>query len=117
MNLNGHLKETVRFSKDLEIHQYNFNLMEQLIRKLPKIESGKYIWRGQDKSFVADFLKNFKIYDARGIQGIMPILHIQKYAETIDTKWDIVLYTGASTECQIANLIIPTELRKISTIK
>ncbi|MDY0264238.1 MAG: Z1 domain-containing protein [Sulfurospirillum cavolei] len=112
MNLNGHLKETVRFSKDIEVHQYNFDMIEQLIRKLPKIESGKYIWRDQDKSFVTDFLKNFKIYDARGIQGIMPILHIQKYAETIDTKWDIVLYTGESSECQIANLIIPTELRK-----
>lgn len=117
MNLNGHLKETVRFSKDLKIHEFNFTVIENLIKKLSKIDSGKYIWKDIDRSIVADFLKNFETCDEQGIYGLMPIRHIQKYADTIDTKWDVVLYTGTSLECKIDIINIKTEMRRSNTEK
>ena len=117
MNLNGHLKETVRFSKDLKIHEFNFTVIENLIKKISKIDSGKYIWKDIDRSIVSDFLENFKTWDGQGIYGLMPIRHIQKYADTIDTKWDVVLYTGTSLECKIDIISIKTEMRTSYTEK
>lgn len=117
MNLNGHLKETVRFSKDLKIHEFNFTVIENLIKKISKIDSGKYIWKDIDRSTVSDFLENFKTWDGQGIYGLMPIRHIQKYADTIDTKWDVVLYTGTSLECKIDIISIKTEMRTSYTEK
>lgn len=117
MNLNGHLKETVRFSKDLKIHEFNFTVIENLIKKISKIDSGKYIWKDIDRSMVSDFLENFKTWDGQGIYGLMPIRHIQKYADTIDTKWDVVLYTGTSLECKIDIISIKTEMRTSYTEK
>ena len=117
MNLNGQLKETVRFSKDKELHKFNFNLMEELVKKLPKIDSGKYIWKGIDKSLVSEFLRNFKTFDSQGIQDLMPIRHIEKYSEIVDTLWDVVLYTGTSSECKLHNIRFNTEIRTKYTEK
>lgn len=114
MNLNGHLKETVRFSKDIKIHQKNLIVIKELLSKLPKITNNKYIWSDVNRIVVIDFLKAFITFDSEGIKDLMPIRHIEKYAETINTNWDIVLYSGTSDLINLENGIsIQSELRNV----
>jgi len=119
MNLNGHLKETVRFTKDNEIHKMNFNIVKELIKILPnnKIQHIKksYIWKDIGKNFIADFLNDFETYqtDSIGAKNLMPIKHIQEYVNKIDTDWDIALYNGSDTKVSFSDeIIIYTERRE-----
>ena len=119
MNLNGHLKETVRFNKDNKVHEKNFDVLKNLISSLPfaKLISVKksFLWKNIDKVFIIDFLEKFETYqtDAIGAKNLMPISHIQEYVNTIDTDWDIALYNGSETSLVFDDKIsIYTELRK-----
>jgi len=119
MNLNGHLKETVRFTKDNEVHKKNFEVMKELVEILPidtlKIVKKSFLWKNIDKSIIDNFLKNFKTYqtDSIGARNLMPIKHIQEYVNKIDTKWDVVLYNGSEMEVNFNDKItIYTELRQ-----
>jgi hypothetical protein len=119
MNLNGHLKETVRFSKDNNIHTNNFVVIEKLFNTLPveKVMQKKknFLWQNIDKTFIIDFLNDFETYqtDSIGANNLMPIKHIQEYANKIDTKWNIALYNGSGKEVMFNNNVkINTELRE-----
>ncbi|HIP12512.1 MAG TPA: endonuclease [Arcobacter sp.] len=119
MNLNGHLKETVRFNKDNKVHEKNFGVLKNLILSLPfvKLTSVKksFLWKDIDKVFIIDFLEKFETYqtDSIGAKNLMPISHIQEYVNTIDTHWDIALYSGSETSLIFNDKIsIYTELRK-----
>ena len=119
MNLNGHLKETVRFSQENSVHETNFDVVKKLILELPldKLISVKksFLWREIDKSFIIDFLEKFETYqtDSIGAKNLMPIRHIQEYVNTIDTHWDVALYSGSEKKLIFNDEVsIYTELRK-----
>jgi hypothetical protein len=119
MNLNGHLKETVRFSKDNKVHENNFDVLQKLVLELPlnKLISVKksFLWRDIDKTYIIDFLEKFETYqtDSIGAKNLMPIRHIQEYVNTIDTHWDIALYSGSEKSIVFNDsIMIHTELRK-----
>ncbi|CAA6803836.1 MAG: Endonuclease [uncultured Sulfurovum sp.] len=119
MNLNGHLKETVRFNKDNKIHQKNFEVIKKLIFELASDKlifvKKSFLWKGIDKSYVVDFLEKFETYqtDSIGAKNLMPIKHIQEYVNTIDTTWDIALYSGSEKEILFSDEVkIQTELRR-----
>jgi len=116
MNLNGMLKESVRFDKNLQIHKNNLEIIKNIIQKLPNyndFKTNNYIWRDIDKNIVQEFLENFKIYQKDSLDSLMPIEFIKKYLEEYDTDWDIVLYSGKE-EKYIFNddVVIYKELRK-----
>jgi len=119
MNLNGHLKETVRFSKDNEVHKNNFEVVNRFILELPSAKcisvKKSFLWKNIDKKYIINFLEKFETYqtDSIGAKNLMPIRHIQEYVNTIDTNWDIALYSGSEKELFFNDEIkIHTELRK-----
>jgi len=114
MNLNGVLKESVRFSKDLNIHEKNFKVLEQTILNLGDnySKSGNhYIWRDIDKKIVEEFLKSFSIFQKDQLDTLMPINFILKYLEEYNINWDIILYSGSQEEIVFNEIKIKTELR------
>jgi hypothetical protein len=115
MNLNGVLKETVRFNKDKQIHESNFNTIVKLIKKLDKntiTNKQPYIFKDVEREVIREFLNEFKTFQESAISTLMPIKFIQEYAKSVDTKWDIVLYSGTQQEVIINDLSIKAELRK-----
>jgi hypothetical protein len=104
MNLNGYLKETVRLTKDSEIRIKNRVAIEHIVRELvknyKKSDVGNhYLWTEIDKKYISEFLKEFQTYqtDSLGAKNLMPIRHIQEYVNTINTNWDVALYSGTSS--------------------
>ncbi len=115
MNLNGVLKESVRFSKDLDIHEENFKVLEQTILNLGNnySKSGNhYIWRDIDKKNVEEFLKSFSIFQKDQLDTLMPINFILKYLEEYNTNWDIILFNGSEDNISFGKVSIKKELRK-----
>jgi len=119
MNLNGHLKETVRFNKDNKVHEKNFDVLQKLVLELPlnKLISVKksFLWKDIEKTYIIDFLEKFETYqtDSIGAKNLMPIRHIQEYVNKIDSNWDIALYSGSEKSLVFNDSIkIHTELRK-----
>jgi hypothetical protein len=110
MNLNGMLKESVRFDKNLQIHKDNLKVIENLISKLPK-KPDNLIWKDIDKNIIREFLENFKIYQKDTLDTLMPIKFIEKYLEEYETGWDIVFYSGKQETYSFNNVTIHKELR------
>ena len=118
MNLNGMLKETVRFSKDQQIHQKNFKVLEQLIKKFTnnKSENKKSIvYKDVNKNDIGIFLKEFITFKRSVVDNLMPIKFIQEYVKNIDTDWDVVIYTGTKQDITIDKIIFKAELRNSFT--
>jgi len=115
MNLNGMLKESVRFDKSIQVHKDNLEVLKNIVQKLPNyndIKTNNYIWRNIDKDIVQEFLEEFKVYQKDSLDTLMPIKFIKKYLEEYDTDWDVVLYSGSQEEILFSNEIkIKTELR------
>jgi hypothetical protein len=117
MNLNGMLKESVRFSKNQIIHTDNLNVFKKIIHKLSinnyELKTNNYIWRNIEKDIIKVFLEEFKIYQKDSLDILMPINFVKEYIEKYDTSWDIVLYSGKQEELQLVdNIKILKELRK-----
>ncbi|WP_457748294.1 Z1 domain-containing protein [Sulfurimonas sp.] len=114
MNLNGVLKESVRFSKNLEVHKKNFQVLKQTVLRLGNnySKSGNhYIWRDVNKKVVEEFLKNFSVFQKDQLDTLMPINFILKYLKEYNTNWDIVLYSGSQAEIVFDDIKVKTELR------
>lgn len=115
MNLNGVLKETVRFSKDIQVHRHNFQTMKSFIKDITNsahtIEK-KLIFKNIEKHNIEKFLKDFIVYQNGSLDELMPIKFIQEYAKSIDTLWDVVIYEGQSKQIvNLNNYIIKPEIR------
>ena len=120
MRLDGRLKETSWLSNDIEYKRNNLSITEKIVEKLEhdyKVEKigNNHLWRNIDKSVIIDFLNYFKVYknDPFGISSRMPIDFIKKYAEDIDTKWDVALYSGNGTNKVIGSICFMKETRTI----
>lgn len=115
MNLNGVLKETVRFSNDLTTQSKNFHIIKSFINDISNQTTavGKtVVFSNINKEKIESFLKNFVTYQKGTIDDLMPIKFIQEYAKTIETLWDVVIYSGKSPqEIVFNNLIIKPEIR------
>ena len=115
MNLNGMLKESVRFDKNIQIHKKNLEVFKNIVQKLSKSyieKSNNYIWRDIDKIIIQNFIEEFKIHQKDSLDMLMPIDFIKKYLEDYDTSWDIVIYSGKEEEyILIDDVIVNKELR------
>lgn len=58
------------------------------------------MWTDVSRILISRFLNNFQTYqtDSLGAKILMPIKHIQEYVSTINTEWDVALYSGSSSE-------------------
>ncbi len=115
MNLNGMLKESVRFDKNIQIHKNNLEVLKNIVQKLSKDykkRSNYYIWRSIDKNVIQEFIKEFKMYQKDSLDMLMPIDFIKKYLEDFDTTWDIAIYSGNEQEYALVDdVIVNKELR------
>ncbi|WP_152017760.1 Z1 domain-containing protein [Aliarcobacter butzleri] len=114
MNLNGVLKETVRFSKEQKVHAQNLSVLVDLVKGLDyKLSDNKspFIFREIERETIEKFLNDFIIHKRSVIDNLMPIKFIQEYVKNIDTKWDIVLYSGKQQEIAIGSIITQAQLR------
>lgn len=102
MKLDGHLKETSWISTSSEDIENNINLVKNTLRTLkssPIDSTSKKLWENIDRKIVIEFLDNYKYYmeqDEFGLQSRMPVNFVKRYAQDIETKWDIALATGKS---------------------
>jgi hypothetical protein len=115
INLNGMLKESVRFDKNIQIHKKNLEILKNIVQKLSKNYNKKlnsYIWRDIDKILIKNFIEEFKTYQKDSLDMLMPIDFIKKYLENFDTNWDIIIYSGNEEKITlIDNIEINKELR------
>jgi hypothetical protein len=119
MCLDGLSKEANRLSNDKSIRQGNLYAIENIINKLQtnnQVENigNNHLWRNVNKDIVIDFLNNFKVYqnDTFGIISRMPVAFIKKYAQDINTNWDVVIYNGIGKEENISGIKFKREQRK-----
>lgn len=120
MCLDGRSKETSWLSNDTQHKQDNLSAIKSIINKLQtdyqtEKVGNVYLWRNINKTLVINFLSEFKVYqnDAFGISSRMPIKFIKKYAQDVNAKWDIALYSGNGANESIGNIEIKKEQRKI----
>lgn len=119
MCLDGRSKETSWLSNNSNYKQGNLLVIEKIISQLQnnyQVENigNNYLWRNVGKNLIIDLLSNFKVYqnDAFGISSRMPINFIKKYAEDVETNWDIAVYSGGGSEENIHNIKFKREQRK-----
>lgn len=108
MKLDGQLKEASWILKGKIDNDYNLSIVKSLAIKMENSYGHKkignsYLWVDVDKSFVNEFLNEFKLYttqDPFGIRSRMPIDFIRKYVDEIETDWDVALYSGVASEVE-----------------
>lgn len=63
---------------------------------MPGERGGAFLWQRVDSARISDFLEQFQTYqtDSLGAKNLMPIRHIQEYAKSVATLWDVGLYSG-----------------------
>jgi hypothetical protein len=120
MSLDGHLKETARFSNMPDDAIANRILINDLIRKLGstrrhpvgktrrhEFEGNSYLWRDVDGADVREFLNTFRVYtaDATGLSDRLPLPFIKAYAEQWTQKWDVALYGGKGELVNVADVV------------
>jgi hypothetical protein len=109
MSLDGHLKETARFSRTPGDAVANKELTICLVQNLGStnrhIVGGSYLWRDVDGAHIKAFLNAFNAYtaDAYGFSDRMPLPFIKKYADQWAGKWDIALYGGEGERVTLAD--------------
>lgn len=116
MNLDGHLKETKLLDSNINIRNKNLDLIKKMVLELDKTYiNNNNLWKDVNSSFVIEFLNNFIFYDSykSGLESSMPINFIKKYADEINTNWDISLYSGSGDEYILNNIKIKKEKRTI----
>ena len=127
MKLDGHAKETAWLSIDPSIKAKNLSAINSIISNLNnspgsyEMKGNSYLWRNVKKNLIIDFLNSFEIFgadDELGFRTRMPIKFILKYANDIDTLWDVGLYNGTGSSHKIATnngiVDIKKELRKVN---
>lgn len=120
MKLDGHAKETAWLHNKISKTENNINAITKLIEKinLESKYSGKgnnLIWTNVESSHVVNFLNNFDVYgveDELGFRSRMPIKFILKYAQEVDTNWDISLHSGSGESFLIPNNSIEIKKQK-----
>ncbi len=120
MCLDGRSKETSWLSNDTEIKKNNLAVIENIINKLQtdyKSEKigNNYLWRSVNSSLIIEFLDEFKVYqnDVFGISSRMPINFIKKYAQDVNTNWDIAIYSGSGNDENVDGIQFKREERTI----
>lgn len=120
MCLDGRSKETSWLPNEPSNKASNLSTIKNTIFQLQennKVEKvgNNYLWRNIDKQQIISFLNRFKVYqnDVFGISSRMPIDFIKKYAEDIDTKWDVALYSGNGDEENIGTIQFNKEQRRV----
>ena len=109
MSLDGHLKETARFSMASEDAVKNKELIIGLVRSLGSTDRtnvGKsFLWRDVEGTHIKKFLNSFRTYtaDTYGFSDRMPLPFIKKYAEQWAEKWDVALCNGAGDKVEVAD--------------
>lgn len=105
MKLDGHLKETSWIIKDEEVNNKNIDLIKKLIEDkiLFNYEQPKTrYWINIPKNIILEFLNDFSIYevpdDDFGMRSKMPVKFIKQYVESVDTLWDVAIYSGNSEQ-------------------
>lgn len=105
MKLDGHLKETSWIIKDEEVNNQNIDLIRKLIEDkiLSNYEQPKpRYWINIPKNIILEFLNDFSIYevpdDDFGMRSKMPVKFIKQYVESVDTLWDVAIYSGNSEQ-------------------
>ncbi len=120
MKLDGKSKETSWLSDIEDDRIANLSVIEDTIIKLKEkkpIKIGNsFLWKDIEKSFIEEFLKNFKTFqsDPFGITARMPIEFVKKYVEKRETKWDVAIYSGRGDEYTIGNVKINKEERQLN---
>jgi len=126
MSLDGHLKETARFTMAPGDAMENRDLIIGLVRVLGSTDrhqvgvGGSYLWRDVDSSHVKGFLNAFRAYtaDAYGFSDRMPLPFIKKYAEQWPEKWDVALYSGdGAVKINVADGVEIYRSRRIIVMK
>jgi hypothetical protein len=123
MSLDGHLKETARFSLASEDALANKELIFKLVRNLGstnrKQVGGNFLWRDVDGGCVKAFLNTFKTYtaDAYGFSDRMPLPFIKQYAEQWNGKWDVALYSGDGAQAAVADGVIIRRSKRQTALK
>jgi hypothetical protein len=119
MNLDGSQKETIWLKKDKIVRDKNLIVAESLVEKLvyKRIDSTNSkrsnLWLDVDKKHISNFLEEFSVYEKDPIYNTskMPIGFIRKYADDINTTWDVLLATGQSEIIEIAGVEFKKEYR------
>lgn len=121
--LDGKSKETSWLSVNPKYKENNLLLIKSMIQDLQdshpsaRVSVGNhYLWREIDKRKIIDFFTKFKVYqnDSLGISSRMPIDFIKKYANSIDTKWDVAIYSGDGDREEVGNVKFKRERRKVT---
>jgi hypothetical protein len=119
MCLDGRSKETSWLSNKSNDKHDNLLAIKNIILQLQKnnkVEKigNNHLWRNIDKQKIIDFLSDFKVYqnDTYGILSRMPISFIKKYAEDVQTKWDVAIYSGGGQVENFSDISFKREQRK-----
>jgi hypothetical protein len=102
MKFDGRLQETVKFSADDNNLKSNYEAGINFINNLLKNEkhisiSSSIFWSGVSKSYVIDFLNQYKVTndnDPLGILSKMPLPFIRDYVINRECYWDVALISG-----------------------
>lgn len=128
MKLDGSAKETSWLYNDIDSRKNNLKAIENTIKLLENDwinnkevkqktkTSADYLWREVDKSVVSSFVDEFKVYGDGpfGLKSRMPIDFIRKYIDTVETKWDVAIYSGEEDAYSIIDAVmIRRESRKV----
>lgn len=126
LDLQGTLKENVRFSKDLEEQKQTLNIFKNLIgeiEKTSKLEYKKpnYLWKDVDSKLILNFFKELlklkiQSYDKFGFNHGFPIAFIIKKLEKLDSPIDVVFFSVINqTEKITENVMVGAQKRKIGS--
>ncbi|GMQ56266.1 Z1 domain-containing protein [Vallitalea sediminicola] len=123
MKLDGAEKETTCLKKDEKIRNKNLKVVEDFVLKLinnkigqHEISRKKNLWKDVDREHIIEFLDNYEVFASNPIYitSKMPIDFIRKYANDIDTKWDVLLASGSYGKHTIGNITFRKEYRTMT---
>lgn len=123
MKLDGHAKETSWLHINQKKSEANTKVITEFIRKInfdhQLIRKGNnFLWSNIDKNEVVNFFNSYEVYGAEdelGFRSRMPIKFILKYAQEVNTKWDISVHSGSGHPFPIIpdSVIIKKQTRKL----
>ena len=118
MCLDGELVETRILMLKETIRNSNIKIVKTILEDLGGSKApsrpysrgediSSYLWESIDKSIVIEFLKNFTVSPSVR----MPLPFVRKYADKVDTTWDVALYSGAGNAWEYGDIVINKEIR------
>lgn len=126
LDLQGTLKENVKFSKDLKEQKETLEIFKKLINEIEKtskveIKNQNYLWKDVDSELILNFFKELlklKVpnYDRYGFNQGFPIAFIIKKLENLNSKVDVAFFSIKNKTEQITESIsIGPQKRKIGS--